>query len=87
MVIEFFLLIVLLLVVVSAVSRHTRQVLARTRADRIIAGKEPATEKQLNKCIDRILHTKSLLYGQTESDRMRAERLRDMRKEMVTPHP
>ncbi|GAJ00787.1 unnamed protein product [marine sediment metagenome] len=86
MVIEFFLLIVLLLVVVSAVTRHLRQVRARTEANEIINGEAPATAERINKCIDQLLATKNWLQDMTEADRQRVLRLRDMRKEMVTPH-
>ncbi len=69
------------------IAGHTiRRKKARVDADRIIAGQRPATEKQINKCITRILESNNWLLGRSEADLERVGRLRNMRKEMVTPH-
>lgn len=86
MILEFIFLFILLLVVVSAATRHIRQTQARAGADRIINGEGPATEEHINKIITRLLCTKNWTQGMTEQDRVLVERLRDMRKEMRTPH-
>ncbi|MBA7636894.1 hypothetical protein ES703_44522 [subsurface metagenome] len=86
MVIEFLLFAFFLLVLAAAVTRYIRQTRVEACADRIIAGDQAATEKQINKCITDILTAKTWFRDITEQDRWRVEQLRDMRKEMVTPH-
>ncbi|MBA7608514.1 hypothetical protein ES703_15691 [subsurface metagenome] len=58
----------------------------RTSADRVISGESSATEERINEHITWFLSTTNWLHGRTEQDRCRVERLREMRKEMVTPH-
>jgi hypothetical protein len=86
MIIELLVLVVLVLVVTRIVLKDTRKRKARAEADRIITGKQLATEAQINKCITVILSVKSWAVNQTESDRERVKRLRNIREEMVTPH-
>ncbi len=76
-------LIALSICIVCICLRYPR---ARARADRIIAGQQPATEEDINKLITVILSTKNWITDITEADRQRVDRLRDMRKETVTPH-
>ncbi len=72
--------------VICATVYAIRGAKGRADADRIIAGQRTATEKQINKCIARILGANNWLLGRSEADLERVGRLRNMRKEMVTPH-
>jgi hypothetical protein len=58
----------------------------RARADEIIIGIQPATEKQLDKYIKRLQTANAGLLSKNEVDLGRIARLRDIRDEMVTPH-
>ncbi len=79
-------LFIVLLVLVCFVTYPIRRTIARAKANRIINGEEPATPKQINKCIDQLLATKHWYRDMTEADCQRVRRLRDIRNEMVTPH-
>jgi nitric oxide reductase large subunit len=59
---------------------------ARARADEIIIGIRPATEKQLNKYIAKLRTANARLLSKNEVDLGRIARLCNMRDEMVTPH-
>lgn len=85
MIFELILLILLLWFVVHTVITHVRTPKVRASADRIITGKQPATEDQINKHITWLLSRNSWLHGRTEQDLSRIERLRSLRDEMLTP--
>ncbi len=79
---------VILITLVVYVGGHTfHKAMAREEADRIITGKQSATDEQLNKCMARIRQQSYWFRDVTELDNQRINRLRDMRKEMVTPYP
>jgi hypothetical protein len=59
---------------------------ARARADEIIIGIRPATEKQLDKYIAKLRTANARLLSRPEVDLGRIARLCAMRDEMVTPH-
>jgi hypothetical protein len=59
---------------------------ARTRADKIINGKQPASEKYINRLISALTWTNGWILDGSNKDRITIERLRDMLKEMLHPH-
>lgn len=83
---ELLIIIIIVTLGVCVSYRLMQRLSARAKADNIIIGKRPATEAQINKCITGILRTNNWLLGQSEADHHRVRRLRDMRKEMVSPH-
>ncbi len=78
---------VLLLVVAIFTYRYIRQARARAAADRILSGKQTADVEQLNKIITTLMSADSYTQQLAESDYWRVQRLRDMRTEMMSPHP
>ncbi len=76
---NFILLIVFLWFPVHLVVTSILRTKTRARADRIIDGREPATEAQINKCITTISSAQNWLHGKTESDTLRVRRLRALR--------
>jgi hypothetical protein len=59
---------------------------ARARADEFIAGIRKPIPKDIDKCMLKLEVANRRLLDRNETDRRRVDRLRDMRKEMVTPH-
>lgn len=59
---------------------------ARSRADKIIHGRRPGTEKLMNRCISILTWSNKWITTRTELDNQRIIRLRDMLKEMQHPH-
>ena len=59
---------------------------ARNMADHIIFGRQPSTEKQINKCISILTWTNKQITTNTEKDTLRLIQLRDLLKEMQHPH-
>ena len=59
---------------------------ARTRAEKIIQGKRPATEKQINRCIRVLTWSNKWLTVNEEPDRIKINRLVEMLDEMLHPH-
>lgn len=86
MILELIFVLILVLVVVGAVNLHVGETRAKAEADRIINGEEPAAEQKINEIITTLLRAKNFMGHKTEQDRYRIKRLRDIRKEIVTPH-
>jgi len=59
---------------------------ARTRAEQIIQGKRPATEKQISKCISCLTWSNNWFTVNERPDRIRINRLVEMLDEMQHPH-
>jgi hypothetical protein len=59
---------------------------ARLRADEFIAGIRKPTPEEIDKCMLRLEVANIRLLSNNETDHRRVERLRDMLKEMITPH-
>ncbi|TKJ24673.1 MAG: hypothetical protein CEE41_05300 [Hadesarchaea archaeon B3_Hades] len=59
---------------------------ARTRADQIIYGHRPGTEKLINKCIAILSWSNNWITNRTDTDNHRINRLRNMLDEMEKPH-
>ncbi len=59
---------------------------ARTRADHIIYGRLPSTEKRINRCISILSWTNKQITTNTDQDMFRILQLRDMLDEMQNPH-
>ena len=58
----------------------------RTRADEIIYGHGPITEKSIKRCISFLTWTNNWITERTEQDQKRIDRLNLMLKEMQNPH-
>ncbi|MCK4823326.1 hypothetical protein KA005_46670 [bacterium] len=59
---------------------------ARFRANKIIQGKRPSTEKRINRCISILTWTNDWITGRKEPDDLRIKRLHNMLNETQKPH-
>lgn len=59
---------------------------ARTRAEQIIQGKRPGTEKQIKMCIRVFCWSNNWISARTGEDQKRIKRLTKMLYEMQNPH-
>ena len=59
---------------------------ARARADHIINGRRPSTEKHINTCITLLTWSNKWITSRKDKDYLRIQRLRDMLDEMQHPH-
>ena len=60
--------------------------LVRTRADKIIAGKQQANTTELNRYIARLTGKGAYPIGRSEQDRQRIEQLRNIRNDLTKKH-
>ncbi len=59
---------------------------ARTRAEQIIYGRRPGTEKRINRCISILTWSNKWITHYAHEDLIRIRRLNDMLNEMQHPH-
>ncbi|MBA7670972.1 hypothetical protein ES703_79121 [subsurface metagenome] len=79
---KWFLLVIALAAVIGFAIHYNRKANARASADRIISGKEQATEEQIYKIINRLVAAKSWTRYSAKLNTMRVEFLCNMRHEM-----